>query len=623
MEKMSRSNTWDSFIKKGTLDIEKVAPVIANSWERSLGFRVDPLHVSSNSILEGSNLKLLMEQWGELIDAAEPFMQDLYVGIKGLGYTVILTDNQGYILHSLGDPDFVEKAQQVWLTTGANWSECVKGTNAIGTALHEKKSVNVFSWEHYCQENHFLACSAVPIFNYKNELLGVLDVTGDYRGADVRLLNLVNMAVSGIQREMTIRHLSGRLKLSQQRSAAIGEVIAQGIVTFDKDGCIEDVNNHGSKILGLAAHDCIGKPLEEILKKTGIRASMASYHSQGGVASIKSTQTSANPENSVRYTFESILGKSPLIEKTVNTAKRAAASSSTVLLRGETGTGKELFAQAIHHASGRKGAFVALNCAAIPEELIGSELFGYEAGAFTGAKQKGSAGKFELADGGTIFLDEIGDMPLKIQVALLRVLQERQVTRVGGCKTVPVDVRVIAATHQELTKRVAEGKFRQDLYYRLNVINLEIAPLRSRGDDVTLLAHHLLSKLSCRIGRLQMSYDLEVINKFKEYNWPGNIRELKNLIEGLVNTVEGSIITLGDLPEHFANPLERLAKVADAKPDQSKKSTSEPNSIKDVEAILIKDTIEKCGYNMSHAARSLGIGRTSLYRKIKEYKIFK
>lgn len=617
---------WDEFIKNGRIQSQELDPIITRSWERSYNYQVDPFN-SSNSILEGNYLRERMDQWGEMLDAAAPFMEDLYIGIKGLDNTVILTDNQGYILHSLGDPSFVQKAQQVWLSTGANWREEFKGTNAIGTALHEQKAVNVFAWEHFCQENHFLACSAVPIFNHKQELLGVLDVTGDYQGADVRLLNLVKVAVNGIQREMMVRHLSGELKLSREKSSALGEAYTQGFVAFDGYGRISEINPKASQFLGLGVQECVGKPLAEVVHRRGHHVVVPNQE---------------RPQKAgLRYSFNSILGHSSAIKNTKAKAERAALGNSTVLLWGESGTGKELFAQAIHQASGRNGNFIALNCAAIPDELIESELFGYEAGAFTGAKQKGSAGKFEMANGGTIFLDEIGDMPYNLQVSLLRVLQEKCVTRVGGQKVIPVDVRVIAATHQNLIQKVREGKFRQDLFYRLNVITLEIPSLRERREDIIYLANHFLEKYKLEANRPGIIFSSGVLDCIANYSWPGNIRELENLIEGLVNTVEQQAISLSHLPsvfrenntlngqageeagnrEHWANPSQA---VLAAKSFNSITSFTQDDdaSLRDIEAIAIKETIRRCDNNMTKAAKSLGIGRTTLYRKMKEYNIF-
>lgn len=250
------------------------------------------------------------------------------------------------------------------------------------------------------------------------------------------------------------------------------------------------------------------------------------------------------------FTFDDIIGNSPGLREVVDLAKQVASSDSTILLQGESGTGKEMFAQAIHsHSNRNNGPFVAINCAAIPRDLVESELFGYEAGAFTGAKRGGRPGKFELVNGGTIFLDEIGDMPLETQVKLLRVLQQKQIIRVGGQKAIPIDIRVIAATNKDLGQEVERGNFREDLYYRLNVIPINIPPLRERGEDLVILASHMVEKLSRQLGKRLTGIAPEAMECLKKYPWTGNVRELVNVLERAVNIAAGTSILRKHLPE--------------------------------------------------------------------------
>ena len=267
------------------------------------------------------------------------------------------------------------------------------------------------------------------------------------------------------------------------------------------------------------------------------------------VDELKYYQTKVQRDLKSKYSFNDLIGMSPAFLAAKKLAERVSTSNSSVLLIGESGTGKELFAHAIHNNSIRFSApFVAINCASIPENLLESELYGYEDGAFTGAKKGGKMGQFEIADGGTLFLDEIGDMPLAMQSKLLRVLQEKEVQRVGGSKSIPVDVRIIAATHRDLEKMVAEGEFRQDLYYRLNVIKIEIPPLRKRKEDIQLISMSLLKKLGNRFYRKEIGLSDEVKEKLMEHAWPGNIRELENVLERCINVLDGKTIQLEHLP---------------------------------------------------------------------------
>ncbi|MGQ9531894.1 MAG: sigma-54 interaction domain-containing protein [Desulfotomaculales bacterium] len=308
------------------------------------------------------------------------------------------------------------------------------------------------------------------------------------------------------------------------------------------------------------------------------------------------------------YTFEQIVGRNARFRQTVELARMAAESPSNILLVGESGTGKELFAQAIHNASVRRsGPFVALNCAAVPRELIASELFGYAEGAFTGARKGGNPGKFELADGGTIFLDEIGEMPPELQAVLLRVLEERSVVRVGGNEVIPVDVRVIAATNTDLRAAVERGTFRKDLFYRLNVITIEMIPLRERKDDLPLLCRAFLSRANARLGKNLQGFDPAVERLFAEYAWPGNVRELSNVIEYAANLSRGPTITVEDLPVQFRRG-----------DGEGPREAGLAGSLVDFERSLISATLARHAGNKTRAARDLGIARSTLYRKLKK-----
>lgn len=314
-----------------------------------------------------------------------------------------------------------------------------------------------------------------------------------------------------------------------------------------------------------------------------------------------------------KYAFDTIIGISDNMESAKHMAKKAAMTASNVLLLGESGTGKELFAHAIHNDSGRGyGPFVKVNCAAIPKDLLESELFGYEEGAFTGAKKGGKMGKFELANKGTIFLDEIGDMPMEMQVKLLRVLQEREFERIGGHVSIRVDVRVIAATNKDLLTQIQEKLFREDLYYRLNVMTLHIPPLRERKDDMGLLVRALIDKLSHNMGRVITGVSDRFMNRLYAYRWPGNVRELENVIERAINLCDQDQLDTQHLPIHLAMeaPIPSVIGVM---------------TMKERYALLERDAVQEalvysCG-NKQQAAKLLGMARSTFYEKIEQFGI--
>lgn len=316
-----------------------------------------------------------------------------------------------------------------------------------------------------------------------------------------------------------------------------------------------------------------------------------------------------------KYSWETIIGNSMTMQRVKGMASKAAKTDSNVLIVGESGTGKELFAHAIHNDSKRfDGPFVKINCAAIPKDLLESELFGYEEGAFTGARKQGKIGKFELAHGGTIFLDEIGDMPLDMQVKILRVLQEREIERIGGNRTIPVDCRIIAATNRNLEERIKSNDFREDLYYRINVINIEVPPLRERKEDIEMLALKLMEKLSSALGHHVNNITVEALDYLKNYNWPGNIRELENIIERAINMTDNETIEVFHLPPYiFTLPkavTQEMPRIQNLK-----------EAVEEIEKTTITNCLLSVQNNKLKAAKLLGISRTSLYEKIEKYKI--
>ncbi len=432
-----------------------------------------------------------------------------------------------------------------------------------------------------------------------------------------------------------------------------------GALITDPDGYITHLNKPYGRFLGIDPKDCIGKHCTEVVEntrmhivaKTGkaelshtqmIKGQNIVVHripikKEGKVIAVfglvmfqdvrelrklakKSSILKSKVElyeqellalRSTRYTFDSIKGPSNAIKELKHEALRATGNKYPVLITGQSGTGKELFAQAIHHASPRKfHPFVRINCAAIPKDLLESELFGYEKGAFTGARAKGKPGKFELAHHGTVFLDEIGDMPLEMQPKLLRVLEDKEFERIGGTKVIRSDFRLIAATNQNLDEMMSEGRFRKDLFYRLNVIPLNIPPLRERREDIIPLCRNFLKQMEKEAVYSEIKIDREAEKALKNYDWPGNVRELSNVLERALSSLEGDIIHLCDLPFYVYR-------------QKNKQSGKQQPSIKDVqeraEIEAIRYALKESGNNKTHAAKKLGIHRTLLYKKMKRY----
>lgn len=368
----------------------------------------------------------------------------------------------------------------------------------------------------------------------------------------------------------------------------------------------------GDEIIG-AAGIIVLDDIESLNNAKTIRNSIINSIKTTSRSNIKSTSSNFK----AKYTFDDIITQSSLIKHFKSRAHSFAATNLPVLITGESGVGKELFAHAIHNNSNRvSSSFVSINCAAIPETLIESELFGYEAGSFTGANKSGKLGKFELAQGGTIFLDEIGDLPLNMQSKLLRVLQENQIEKIGSSKSIDIDVRIIAATNYDLLKKVEEKKFRADLYYRLNVLNLNIPSLRERPEDIPLLIEHFRSSFHQKNG-IYKGFSKEVISTLSNYSWPGNVRELKNIVYRLMVIATGEEVTKASIPVNILeNSYKSMANSYNTSELLSEKGSLN-NILKEIELKIIEDTLNICDNNKSKAAELLGIKRMTLYRKLK------
>lgn len=640
-------NVWDRYVHKKELDSNQVPPHVANSWQRCEKLKIDP-HKDQQLEISRAELERRLSSMKELLIVAMPTMENIYNFVRESGFQVVLADEQGYLLKVLGCKEILNKTKGVQLCPGANWTESYKGTNAIGTCLIERKPLQIHAWQHFCEANHFLTCSAAPIFDSEGTLQAVLNLTGDYHHANDHTLGMVVAGANAIENQLRLRRAHHKLFAAYKYSDTIINTMSEGLLTVDSEGIITQLNSAAGELIRIGNRDCIGEHVSKVLShstpilnllRTGsdyenqkivFEASGHTFYSSGrllhddfgnqiGAVAVfkRPNRSDKQPKKLVipvatRYTLDDIIGDSDVMVETRRRATIAAKSNSTVMLRGESGTGKELFAQSIHAMSKRcQHPFVAINCAATPETLIESELFGYEEGAFTGACKGGRAGKLEIADGGTLFLDEIGDMPLYTQVKLLRVIQERKLSRLGSTTEIPVDIRIVAATHRDLQKEMDSGRFREDLYYRLNVIPLNIPALRDRVEDLPQLVEHFVTKLSLSLGKQRLRLTNHFVRACYAYPWPGNIRELENVIERAINMVGEDGALIPELME-----LNTDVHHADAGDE-----TVTIRPLKEMEHQLLVKALESCNGNIVQASNALGISRNTIYRKIREYDI--
>ncbi len=643
------------FAQAGMFHATEQAAMIEASHRRSASYGLTPETTPDYSPVLRSDLDGSIEQNRGLSTYAVPVMQTLYEQIVNTHSMVVLTDAQGTILHSMGDDDFIEKADRVALCPGVAWSEQSKGTNAIGTAIAEQVPTLVHADQHYLTINHFLTCSAAPIIDHQGKLIGVLDVTGDHRSFHKHTMALVRMSAQMIENQLFSAAFQDSITLHfHSRPEFIGTLM-EGIASFSMTGRFLSANRCGLFQLGLPLSalqthtfsSLFGMPVSalfdhyrtasptllDLCLHNGVRVSArASLRTpnlffQSGVIEAERRPRADVPEaraeesddvaqrrrlSSLHYLDTGDEKLSALIRK-VNLVK---GRDIPILITGETGTGKELLAQAIHNDSPRaSGPFVAVNCASIPETLIESELFGYEDGAFTGARKKGSTGKILQANGGTLFLDEIGDMPLPLQARLLRVLQERLVMPLGSNKSIPVNVALICATNRNLREMIAKAQFREDLYYRLNGLVVRLPPLRERN-DIDVVIGRLVSTES---NGHPFTVSPEVMDLFKRHNWPGNFRQLTNLLRtAMVMAGPDRVVRPEHLPDDFLEDVAALPQPTAELPLQAASPVAASAKLEDVELQTIQRALDEHRGNVSAAARALGVSRNTIYRKLQK-----
>lgn len=602
---------------------------LARSWRRSLAAGLSPTgRLATPDNLSASELGRALGRNHDLLNHSRPIMEYLFEQVRHSHSMVILADNRGVLMHTLGDPDFLGKAERVALMSGACWDERRRGTNAIGTALAEAAGVEIHGAEHFLERNGFLTCAAAPIVSATGELLGILDISGDQRSHHPHTLGLVNTAARMIENRLVSDACRRHLRLYIHPDPAGIGTVAEGIVAVAEDGWIVGANRNALRMLGLATADIGGTPLfrtvdtrlEEILAQTRRRPqqTLSLRRHDGSVLYARVDGHEPRVLSTPTTTAEAHADALAALDTgdarwrtAAAKARRIVGKDIPLLLSGESGVGKELFARAVHESSPqRDGPFIAINCAALPENLIEAELFGYLPGAFTGARKEGYIGRLREAEGGTLFLDEIGDMPLTMQTRLLRVLQERKVTALGGGTAVDVHFSLICATHRDLPAACASGQFRSDLYYRLNGLTLQLPALRERN-DFAALCDKLLNDL---FPEAPPAITPALQHRLSTYAWPGNLRQLASVLRTACAMLDPgeTRIDWTHLPDDLIAALQQPPENPPADSVDRKQQ-----NLAELSLAAIQQAIASHDGNLSAAARQLGISRQTLYRKMK------
>ena len=628
-----------NLLEHGDLPVDGVNERIARSWRRSLAAGLLPAgRLQDTEHASGAGLCQTLDHNHELLAHSRPVMEFLFDQVRSSQGMVILADQRGTLMHTLGHADFLGKADRVALSCGASWQEQHRGTNAIGTALIEASGVEVHGAEHFFERNDFLTCTAAPILSARGELMGILDISGDYRSGHPHTLGLVSMAASMIENRLVTATYRRHIRLHfHAQPDGIGSV-AEGIIALTDDGWIVGANRAALAMLHLTAADMGATPLvramdvrlDDLLSRPKRLASQHTrvYLRDGTALFVQvhgespAISVSVNPEPARPETRPAI-APSPAdalaLLDTGDTRWHAATEKVrrildkpiALLIQGESGVGKELFARAAHDSGPRRrGPYVAINCAALPENLIEAELFGYAPGAFTGARREGSPGRLREAQGGTLFLDEIGDMPLGLQTRLLRVLQERSVSPLGGGPSVALDFALICATHCKLRERAESGAFRSDLYYRINGLTVQLPALRERT-DFQALTRQLLQTINPGHA-IQLAPEL--LARLSQHPWPGNLRQFASVLRTASAMLgpQENCIGWAHLPDDVAEELTQ------APPAQSPLPPGASlHNLAQMGRQAMQQALESSAGNVSQAARQLGISRQTLYRKLK------
>ena len=611
--------------------------LVQDSWKRCVEEHgLDPAKMREAYIVPESELREHQERMEQLIRTARFGLESLHKQVAGLGYVLLLSDAEGITVDFIGDPTFDNNLRKAGLYLGSNWQEEFAGTCAVGSCLATGEALIVHQTDHFDVTHTPLTCTAAPVHDINGRIAAVLDISAlrspQAKESQYLALQLVNSYIrriemanlmSSFRSDWIVQFSPSHEFLGIEPSCAMAIDSSGQIVGFTNDAQRLLARQSGtdwrdtSRLLGQRFDDFFDFDPEHLAELT--RATPAEERVIGGrsgsvlfahaIAPLQASPQSVK-EQTIPRPLRELTGDDPAMMKTVKKAARLADSQISLLLQGETGTGKEVLARAIHASRRAAGAFIAVNCAALPEALIESELFGYTPGAFTGALTKGKKGLIQHADGGTLFLDEIGDMPLALQARLLRVLAEKEVLPIGGDKAIPVNIRVISATHEDLNELIRTGEFREDLYYRLNGAVLTIPALRQR-QDFDCLVDQLMAKQTDSKSKIR-HLDSGARAKLRQYQWPGNIRELVNAIEFANALCESDVIGIDDLPEFLHRPEMPIT--------TSNGSLNIELEVSE-EATHLYNALSAHRWNISATARFLGVDRTTVHRQMRRFNI--
>ncbi|MFU2028999.1 sigma-54-dependent Fis family transcriptional regulator [Bacillus wiedmannii] len=608
-------HTWKKFVDEGVLDSNRMNERISESWHRCKQANVNP-HMNKGQKILSSNIFQDQKKKSEIfLDIAIPQLQNMRKTIDELQMMALLIDPDGYVLSLSGNQQTLKRAKHINFIEGVKWTEAAVGTNAIGTALQIEEAIMISGTEHYSVASHSWSCAAAPIHNDDGKLIGVLDFSCPIEFSHPYMLGMVTSIAHAIERECSIRVHQNELHLIH-RFLDVIDSDEQVVICNHRDVIVsaskkvrERVSNWSRMKLEDLIQNGLKPKLEVPVYSNDRMIGKCIYVKENKQGNLLSTSPFING-----ITFPGVIGTSNAFQHTLKEIKLVSPTDASVYVCGETGVGKEYVARAIHENSPRKnGPFIAVNCGSLPKELMESELFGYAEGAFTGARRQGYKGKFEQADGGTIFLDEIGEVPPEMQVALLRVLQERTVTPIGSSKEVPVNIRIITATHKDLLRLVEEGKFRQDLYYRLHVYPLYVPSLIERKEDIPYFIQDF-----CERKNLNVVFPKSICNQLSQHTWPGNIRELLNVLERIYILSQGREICekqISFLLQTMMGNQHQLELQAE------KKTEHTLNFREKIQRDSMIEALEKTNGNVSLAGKLLDVPRSTFYKRMQKYKL--
>lgn len=637
---------WEKFICGQPVNEDLLSSTIYKSWVRSKKYGVDP-YASGKSFMSRAEVEVEISRFDNLVKKYGDIIKVVSEMSIHKGFCVQVFGKNSNSIHYIASKIQDDLIGKLIVKEAA---EDKIGTNAICLAILENRPIQVLGPEHFKYTIHDVHCSAAPIHDEKGRVIGAINIASRYSNQSIETLGLVTAIAKVFDNSLLINKMVEDLSAHNSILNQIIEYIPAGVVLLDYENIIQLYNQKVLDFFEVSNNNLlVNKNIEKYIKDLKIvdhnldREERILNVKKSKKSFLISTKKILGRNNSIKgnlliiedtdkilklrdtlignkavYKFENIIGENHELKKLKDIAEKIAKSPSAVLLYGESGTGKELFAQAIHNASMRKDRpFVGINCGAIPSELIESELFGYEAGAFTGALQRGKIGKLELASKGTLFLDEIDSMPLDVQIKLLRALSTNKISKIGGLKEIPIDVRIISASKKDLLQGSEEGNFREDLFYRINVITLKIPPLRERKDDINVLTKHFVQEFEKLFGLQEIKITDEFFDALTCYDWRGNVRELKNVIERAIVLLDKKTeLTIEFLPEriidtYLMTQIKNKIKISDFKnPD------SDNNLLERIEKMVIEYIIQQENGNITKAASRLGISRPTLYRRI-------